>query len=209
VIAVQPGDFCCVPVSGEGGVLIRLGEWLDGGAFTQYQHAEIYVGNSLPEFAPGLKTVFRGSMADLYNTPLLPQRVTSKYGWTIGAYPGGARLVELECQPESLPGALWSSGVITLTGQQRNDIVGAAMKLQGIPYSFLDYAALAAHHLSLGDPALKRYISSTRHLICSQLVDEVYNEAGIQLFNDGRWPGYVTPADLAAWIHQHENGSTI
>jgi hypothetical protein len=203
-VTVQPGDFCCVPVSGEGGKLIRLGEKLDGSAFTQYQHAEIYVGNSLPEFATGLKTVFRGKMADLYNTPPLPQRVSSKYGWTFGAYPGGARLTELECPPEKLYGSLWSSGVIPLTGEQRNGIVGAAMSCAGIGYSALDYFALAAHRLGMKDPALRRYIASTGHMQCAQLVDYCYDKAGVHLFDDGRWYGYVTPADLAGLIHRNE-----
>ena len=34
-------------------------------------------------------------------------------------------------------------------------------------------------------------------MICSQLVDYCYLMAGVHLFNDGRWPGYVTPEDLA------------
>jgi hypothetical protein len=33
-------------------------------------------------------------------------------------------------------------------------------------------------------------------MICSQLVDQCYQDAGVHLFADGRWPGDVTPADL-------------
>ncbi len=44
------------------------------------------------------------------------------------------------------------------------------------------------------------YVASSKHMICSQLVDFVYMQSGIHLFNDGRWPGYVTPADLASLL---------
>jgi hypothetical protein len=32
--------------------------------------------------------------------------------------------------------------------------------------------------------------------MCSQLVDQVLTGCGARLFDDGRWPGYVMPADL-------------
>ncbi len=67
-------------------------------------------------------------------------------------------------------------------------------------YSFLDYLALAAHRYRLPVPGLRTYIKSTGHLICSQLVDACYQAAGVQLFDDHRWNGYVTPSDLARRI---------
>lgn len=106
----------------------------------------------------------------------------------------------LECPPEELPGALWSSGAFDLSGSQRERVISASLSLTGTPYSFLDYAALSAHRLHIPAPHLKKYIADTGHLICSQLCDEVYYRAGIHLFVDGRWPGYVTPADLAELI---------
>jgi hypothetical protein len=33
-------------------------------------------------------------------------------------------------------------------------------------------------------------------MICSQLVDYCYRQNGVELFHDGRWPGYVTPGCL-------------
>jgi hypothetical protein len=38
-------------------------------------------------------------------------------------------------------------------------------------------------------------------MICSQLVDFCYAKAGVRLFADNRWEGYVTPADLAGLLH--------
>lgn len=69
-------------------------------------------------------------------------------------------------------------------------------ELKGIPYSFLDYAALAAHRLHVPAPHLRKYIQTSHHEICSQLADDFYWRLGVQIFTDGRWPGDVTPASL-------------
>jgi cell wall-associated NlpC family hydrolase len=185
------GDFACVPISGAAGRLVALGEKLDDGGFTQYQHAEIYITHEIAEAA--------GALASL--TSVAYRRSAERFGWTFAAYPGGARLVPLLCPAAEVHGSLWSTGVIRLTQHHRDSIAQNALVLQGTPYSALDYFALAAHRLHLPIPGLRELIGDTGHLICSQLVDEVYRRAGIHLFNNGRWPGYVTPADLAAVIH--------
>lgn len=76
------------------------------------------------------------------------------------------------------------------------DVAQAGRRYEGVPYSFLDYAALATHRLHIPAPGLKRYIETTKHMICSQLVDAAAANAGWHLFADGRWPGYVTPGAL-------------
>lgn len=162
----QPGDFAVLPISGPVGKLIALGERLNGDAFTQYQHAVVYVGN----------------------------------GQTMGAYPGGAHIRPLPAQEN---GWLWSH--VNLTEAERAAIVNSALACQGIRYSALDYFALAAHRLEIPAPGLRDYIEDTRHLICSQLVDFCYMSAGVHLFNDNRWPGYVTPASLA-FVIEHPEG---
>jgi len=169
-IVYQPGDFVVVKVEGVVGNLISFGEWLNGNGFTDYDHAEIYVGG----------------------------------GQTLGAYPGGARLRPVP--PAGLP-QLWSTGRIELTADERSKIVSAALACQGIPYSPEDYFALAAHRLHIPAPGLKDYIADSGSMICSQLVDFCYDCAGVRLFSDGRWAGYVTPADLAYRI-SHAEGIT-
>jgi hypothetical protein len=94
---------------------------------------------------------------------------------------------------------LWSAGRIPLTGPQRDAICLAARGYIGTPYSWLDYLAIAAHRLRIPVPGLRRFIESDKSMICSQLVDRVYADAGVHLFS-GVWPGYVTPADLARRI---------
>jgi hypothetical protein len=89
---------------------------------------------------------------------------------------------------------LWSSGTRFSTGSKGGY---AALGYVGVGYSFLDYSAIAAHALHIPAPGLRHYIETTRHMICSQLVDRCGQDAGVQLFDDKRWNGYVTPLDLA------------
>ncbi|MCX4748117.1 hypothetical protein OG455_21815 [Kitasatospora sp. NBC_01287] len=161
----RPGDFAVVHMGGDIGRLIRVGQWLNGDGFADYEHAFVLVGD----------------------------------GEVIEAEPGGAQrapLAEYDGRP-----IRWSSGIVPLTNDQRVEIVAAARRYLRVPYSFFDYAALAAHRFKVpGNALLKGYVADTRHQICSQLVDQCYQDAGVHLFEDGRWPGYVTPADLGRLI---------
>jgi cell wall-associated NlpC family hydrolase len=158
----QPGDFAVVSVDGPAGFAIRLGEWLNGRGFDQYEHAFVYVGD----------------------------------GRVVQAEPDGAA-------DRSRTGhrlTIWSTGIADLSDEQRVRVVAAAVHYLGTPYSFLDYLALFLRRLHVPFPGLRGYIASTGHMICSQLVDQCYRDAGVELFSDGRWPGYVTPADLAGLL---------
>jgi hypothetical protein len=94
---------------------------------------------------------------------------------------------------------IWSDW--DLTDTLRMDLDEAGRAREGVPYSALDYGALAAHRLRIPVPGLRRYIDSSRHEICSQLVDQVYKDAGLTMFADGRWSGYVTPMALLRVLH--------
>ncbi|RPE27228.1 hypothetical protein [Kitasatospora cineracea] len=111
----------------------------------------------------------------------------------IEAMPGGARIVPLDTYDRRDVLFMAPNG---LTRQQRLDICEAGAAYEGVPYSFLDYVALATHRLRLPAPGLHAYVASTRHMICSQLVDQAYRDAGVHLFDDDRWSGYVTPGAL-------------
>lgn len=179
----RPGDFCCVPISGPVGVGVTIGQWLDGDRFQFYDHTEIYVGR-----------------AD----------AAGPHGYTVSTYPSGQGKKALPCQPAVLPGSLWSSGLIDLTGTQRAGITEWALAHQDVGYGFLDYGALILHGLHVPAPGLREYIDSTRRMICSQYVDAAYAANSMRLFDDGRWPGYVKPGDLAkllqALLLEHGTG---
>jgi len=109
----------------------------------------------------------------------------------MAAQPGGARIDKLSDYTNR---AIYSGA--NLTDTQRHAIVEQARALEGIPYSFLDYLAIALARFGIKPKWLTNFIANKKHMICSQLVDEVYRHAGIQLFNDGRLPQEVTPGDL-------------
>jgi hypothetical protein len=179
----QPGDFCCVPISGDIGRGIEVGQYLASKLQHQpaellpYEHAMVYVG-----------------LAD----------EAGPHGYTYSAYPKNGKQGDtgkraLPCPPAQLPGSLWSSGLYDLTSGTRAGIVSWCILHGDVGYSFLDYDAIATRALHIPAPGLKTYIGSTGHLICSQYTDMSWSLGGnVQLFDDKRWPGYVTPWDLAA-----------
>jgi len=171
----KPGDFFLVSFDGKNpnlgkgvknwlthGGLIRIGQFLAGTGFAEYEHAAVYVGDGL----------------------------------IVQAEPNGANLAHVSDYDGYE--TLWSTGIIELTDMQRWAICHAAHSYVGTPYSWVDYAALAAHRLHLlpATRLLKNYVASSKHMICSQLVDQCEQDAGKQLFNDNRWPGYVMPGSL-------------
>lgn len=155
----QPGDIGLTVIDGWVGILIRLGQLLNGDGFSHFEHAFIVLED----------------------------------GMLIEAMPGGAQLVPLAEYDDydvlyvTVPG---------LTDADRKRICDAARSFEGVEYSFVDYAAIAAHRLHLPIPGLRAFVESTKHQICSQLVDNAYRLAGVRLFSDNRWAGYVTPGSL-------------
>lgn len=115
-------------------------------------------------------------------------------GTTIEAMPGGAILGNVYRWTDDQ--VRWSTDLVDMTDLQRRNIVAMGMKLEGIPYSFLDYAAIAAHRFHIPAPHLKKFIGDSGHMICSQLVDWVFAQCDVHLFRDERWFGYVTPGSL-------------
>lgn len=85
---------------------------------------------------------------------------------------------------------------LPLTSTERSKVVYSG-DLEGIPYSFMDYAALAWWEWKLpGRNRLRNYVSSSNRMICSQLVDYTLCRVGYHLFQDGRLHQDVTPGDL-------------
>lgn len=116
------------------------------------------------------------------------------------AEPGGAQLRPFHYDPADV---LWSTDNprLALWAWQQAQALPIARKYRDVPYSFADYAALAAHRLHLPAPGLRDFVADSRHMICSQMVDQCRRDLGSHLFvNPPRWNGYVTPADLANLI---------
>ena len=83
---------------------------------------------------------------------------------------------------------------------QSYDAAESARRYIGVPYSFLDYAAIAGRHALAMQPTKRtpfdNYITTTGHMICSQLVDQALTDTDYHVFDDGRIPQDVTPAAL-------------
>jgi hypothetical protein len=116
-------------------------------------------------------------------------------GLILEAEPGGAVVVDMHYTH-----VYWCEGIFEASQQVNSaspiQLGQTAERLKGIPYSFADYAALAAHRLHIPAPGLKDFIADNGHMICSQMADEFYLRLGAHIFTDNRWPGYVTPASL-------------
>jgi hypothetical protein len=154
------GDFGVTAVPGDAGRWIRIGQWLNGDGYYDYEHAFVVVDDHR----------------------------------CVEARPSGAGYRELSAYP--------NAAYYTCPEDKREAVASAAIGLIGTPYSWEDYYALAAVrlHLDLIARPLRKYVADSGHMICSQLVDEAYARAGVQLFNDGRLPGDVTPGDLYGLI---------
>lgn len=109
------------------------------------------------------------------------------------AEPGGAVISRVSARYGARE-ITWVRVFPDLTIEEKLRITSAAAKLVGTPYSFLDYVALFGLRYKLPMPGLKRYISDTRHQICSQIIDYVFTKVGRDAFPE-KWSGYVTPAN--------------
>lgn len=114
-------------------------------------------------------------------------------GLVLEAEPGGAVV-----RPLHYSDVYWCTGLDKLIHPSvgPNEISRVAESLKGVPYSGLDYAALALRRFHIPAPHLRKYIADTGHMICSQLADEFYLRLGAHIFSDNRWSGDVTPAGL-------------
>lgn len=116
-------------------------------------------------------------------------------GWILEAEPHGAVVRKMHYNS-----VYWCKGIFenspSVTSASPVLLAQVAAGLKGVPYSFLDYAALSAHRLHIPAPHLRAYIADSGHMICSQMADEYYRLLGAHIFTDNRWAGDVTPASL-------------
>lgn len=166
------GDIGLVTMRGWVGTAIRIGQWLNGDGFANYQHAFVHVG----------------SMPAGDETETVP--------FVVEAMPGGALLTPVSYYDRQVrvhgEPVLW----LRCPDEYRNAVAAAAKGFVGVGYSAADYFALALHRFRIPTPRLKRYIESSGRMICSQLADRAAELGGWHIFDDGRWHGDVTPGDL-------------
>jgi hypothetical protein len=163
---LRPGDIGFGPIHGKVGVAIRAAlAIVDGGA--PYQHVFILTEASRLE-----------------HDFMYPAKA-------VEAMPGGAREVDI--------GDRWTQEYCYVRPDYKDEAQANAVALDAIhliktPYSDLDYYAIGAHHLHLPSKLVDNYIKSSKHMICSQLVDKVLTDNGWHPFNDNRLPQDVTPS---------------
>lgn len=119
--------------------------------------------------------------------------VIDEQGTVVEAQPGGARLTTLDAYRGQ---DIYYHNAYYLTDEQRARIAEIGSGFEGVPYSYMDYLALGLTHLGLAPKWMRRYVTNSRRMICSQLVDEALRQGGYCLFDDGRLPQDVTPGDL-------------
>jgi hypothetical protein len=116
----------------------------------------------------------------------------------VQAMPSGAE--EIEIGPD-----FWTSNYVYVRPRYMQDgtalrvserVARAARGYIGTPYSFADYAAIEGVHLGIENGPIRRYVTSSKHQICSQLADQSMSDAGFHVFTDGRLPQDVTPGAL-------------
>jgi len=90
-----------------------------------------------------------------------------------------------------------------LTDEQRTGIITRAWLNEGLPYSYLGYLYLGLTSFNHCPKWIKNKVSSSEALFCSQFVDLVYSQSGVQLFNDDRLYLDVTPGDLARLVTEY------
>lgn len=177
---LQAGDFITRQIDEWGGPLIRIGQWAVGDGFRKFEHAATVV------------SVDMSADWSTFTVTVVEAMPGGAVKATYGPYPAN--------QTMTPPGWLSSAefyAARNVTVVQRGLIVAAALKSVGTPYSELDYAAIAAHRFHIPAPGLEGFIKSEDHAICSQLVDMHAMKAGVHLFSDNRWEGFVSPGDLS------------
>lgn len=82
-----PGDFQLVPTGGFGGLGIRIGQWLNGDGFANFEHVRVYVGDG--EFVQaephGAELVRENVNWGVWSTGLIPLGKFQRAGITYAA----------------------------------------------------------------------------------------------------------------------------
>lgn len=184
---LQPGDLMFTTIDGIAGKAIAVAEKINDADVTwadalAVQHVAVVVESSnstFPEVGPiWSPRIVQAMPHGAEEIQIGEDHWTSKHIYVRPAYGQSTHT-----SPAGLPG-------------QALDVAYAARRYIGTPYSFADYAAIAGLHLGIRNGPIRRYVTTSKHMICSQLADQAMCDAGFHVFNDGRLPQDVTPAAL-------------
>lgn len=181
---LRPGDIGFGPIGGAAGLVVKAGQLMLG---ERVRLGRVSIDHV---FVVTDAQYLDGDWSNVANPPMC-----------VEAMPGGARHVSIADRwtdryayvRPNYPGEKYT-GMLVAT---------EARCLIDTPYSFLDYASLAARerHISawmpdaLEDRIAQRVLSSGS-MICSQLADQALTRAGYQVFDDGRLSQEVMPGEL-------------
>ena len=171
---VLPGTIGLTSISGAAGRIIRLGQFL--------------------VLNPAARWLKRDNDPNIQHA-FVYLGATSRYpeGAILEAEPGGARIRSVN----EHPWIYWCLHIAgEYTAQELQAVADHAPEYEGIPYSFFDYFAIAAHRWHFPLPGLRRYIKTSKHEECAALCDLEYSDQGLKLFTDDRWQGDVMPMNL-------------
>lgn len=198
---LRPGDIMFGPIGNTlpkflpaklrfmpGSLPVGFGQWLLARTSDEERYID-HVAVVVEAARPGLVPLSTNAL----DAPMIGPRI-------VQAMPSGAEEIEIGMEHwtseyvyvrpaySPYPTGVWSN--------QAERVADAARAYIGTPYSFLDYAAIAGLHAGIKNGPIRRYVTSSQHMICSQLAYKAMGNGGWHVFRDGRLPQDVMPVEL-------------
>lgn len=178
----KPGGFGLAIISGKTGKLVKLGQEIVDGRKEKFTHAYFVLDNDqVLEAEPGGAEI---NPLEKYTSLPADHVLFSD------------KPVEDAVKDFRLSSGLSEADVRRYEAALRYQLVSFARTLKDIPYNYLDYLAIGLEHFGIDLPFIRNRVRREDRMICSQVVDYVYSQNGIKLFNDGRLAQNVTPGGL-------------
>lgn len=202
---IKPGSFGLSIIEGKSGKLIEWGQDIVDDRIERYTHAFFVLDNNeIIEAQPGGAEIVS---LDKYTsrpdgTVLFCDKPVQNavHGFILahGGYVGYNDTAGVPVYAEmaaSYEQTLRADLVRTARTMGPNGRFGS----KGIQYSYLDYLAIGLDHFHINIPWVNNRVRREDRMICSQLVDWIFAQHGLHLFNDGRLPQAVTPGNLESY----------
>jgi uncharacterized protein YycO len=169
-------------------------------------------GSSLaPYKAANGETVLPGTYGVSHGAGItgeLIRHATESWAGHAFVYVGNGQIIEAAppyaraASANSHPDAVWNVRY-PLTDTERDSIVARAHALVGCPYDYPAYIGFALEVLKIRNGAQLAPVFQQDHWrVCSALVADCYEFAGLDLAKDLKYPNLISPADLYNLIAQ-------